>query len=63
MHNVVQLEIIFFSCVDETTLFTFLRENSTSLRFPGIFIKQKLGDRMIKQLQNSVIGYRLSLSR
>ena len=38
MRNVVQLEIIFFSCVNETTLLTFLRENSTSLRFPKIFI-------------------------
>ena len=34
-----------------------LRENGRSLRLPRIFIKKKkLGDRMIKQLLNSVIA-------
>ena len=44
-----------------------LRENGRSLRFPTIFLKKKnkLGDRMIKKLLNSVIAkYRdLSVSR
>ena len=57
---------MFCSCVNETTLLSFLRsllrENGRSLRFPN---KNKLGDRMIKQLLNSVIAkYRvLSVSR
>ena len=77
MRNVVQLylvlsiwlQILFCSCVNETTLFLFLpsllRENGRSLRFPKIFLKKKLGDGMIKQLLNSVIAkYRdLSVSR
>ena len=60
---------VFCSCVKETVLFSFLRslcENGRSLRFPRIFIKKnKLDDRMIKQLLNSVIAkYRdLSVSR
>ena len=58
--NCVWLQIIFCTCVKETVLFSFLRsllrENSRSLRSPRIFIKKnKLGDRMIKQLFNSVI--------
>ena len=68
--NCVWLQIIFCSCVKETVLFAFLRsllpENGRLLRFPRIFIKKnKLGDRMIKQLLNSVIAkYRdLSVSR
>ena len=68
--NSVWLQIIFCSCVKETVLFSFLRsllrENGRSHRFPRIFIKRnKLGDRMIKQLLNSVIAkYRdLSVSR
>ena len=53
--NSVWLQIIFCSCVKETVLFSFLRsllsENGRLLRFPRIFIKKnKLGDRMIKQL-------------
>ena len=57
--NCVLLQIIFCSCVKETLLFSFfrslLRENGRSLRFARIFIKKnKLGDRMIKQLLNSV---------
>ena len=66
----VWLQIIFCTCVKETVLFSFLRsllcENGRSLRFSRTFIKKnKLGDRMIKQLLNSVIAkYRdLSVSR
>ena len=58
MRNVVQLEIIFFSCVNETTLFTFLRGNSTSLRFPKIFIKKK--PRRSNDKTTIELGYRLS---
>ena len=58
MRNVVQLEIIFFLCVNETTLFTFLRENSTSLRFPKIFIKKK--PRRSNDKTTIELGYRLS---
>ena len=59
--NCVWLQIIFCTCVKETVLFSFLRsllrENGRSLRFPRIFIKKnKLGDRMIQQLWNSVIA-------
>ena len=40
--NFVSLQIIFCSCVNETTLFSFLRsllrENGRSLRFPKIFL-------------------------
>ena len=68
--NCVWLQIIFCTCVKETVLFSFLRsllrENGRSLRFPRIFIKKnKLGDRMIKQLLYPVIAkYRdLSVSR
>ena len=68
--NCVWLQIIFYTCVKETVVFSFLRsllrENGRSLRFPRIFIKKKpLGDRLIKQLLNSVIAkYRnLSVSR
>ena len=68
--NCVWLQIIFCTCVKETVLFSFLRsllrENGRSLRFPRIFIKKnKLGDRKIKQLLNSVIAkyHDLSVSR
>ena len=61
----VWLQLIFCSCVRETVLFSFLRsllrENGRSLRFLRIFIKKKLGDRMIKQLLNSVIAKYLDL--
>ena len=68
----LQIPVIFCSCVNETTLFSFLRlllcESDRALHFPmKIFIrkKSKLGDRMIKQLLNSSIArYRdLSVSR
>ena len=43
--NCVLLQIIFFSCIKETVLFSFLqsllRENDRLLRFPRIFIKKK----------------------
>ena len=61
----VWVQVIFCSCVNETTLFSFLRsllhENGRSLRWP----KNKLGDRIIRQLLTSVITkYRdLSVSR
>ena len=52
--NFVWLQIIFCSCVNETTLFSLLRsllsENGRLLRFPKI-----LCDRMKKQLLNSVV--------
>ena len=55
----VWLQIIFCSCVNETTLFSLLRsllcKHGRSLRFPKR-LKNKLGDRMIKQLLNSVIS-------
>ena len=65
--NSVWLQIIFCSCVKKTVLFSFLRsllrENGRSLRFPRIFIKKnKRGDRMIKQLLNSVIAKYRDLS-
>ena len=63
----VWLQIIFCTCVKETVLFSFLRsllrENGRSPRFPRIFIKKnKVGDRMIKQLLNSVIAKSRDLS-
>ena len=68
--NFVWLQIIFRLCVNETTLSSLLRsllsENGRLFRFPKIFLKKnKHGDRMIKQLSNSVIAkYRdLSVSR
>ena len=68
--NFVSLRIIFCYCVNETTLFFFLRwllrENGRSISFPKIFNKKnKLGDLMIKQWLNSVVAkYRdLSVSR
>ena len=66
-HPTVWLQIIFCSCVMETVLFSFLRsllrENGRSLRFPKIFIKKnKLGDRMIKQLLYPVIAKYRDLS-
>ena len=57
--NFVSLPIIiFYICVNETTLFSFLQSllvvAGRSLRLPKIFLK--LGDQMIKQLLNSVIA-------
>ena len=52
--NCAWLQIIFCSCVNETTIFSFLRsllrENGRSLRFWRYSFTNKLGDRMIKQL-------------
>ena len=58
--NCVCLQIIFWTCVKKTVLFSFLPlllcENGRSFRFPRIFIKKnKRGDWMIKQSLNSVI--------
>ena len=68
--NCIWLQIIFCTCIKEIVLFSFLRsllrENGRSLCFLRIFIKKnKLGDRMIKQLLNSVIAkyHDLSVSR
>ena len=69
--NCVWLQIIFCTCVKETVLFSFLRsllcENGRSLCFPRIFIKKnKLGDRMIKQLLLTLViakYHDLSVSR
>ena len=58
MRNAVQLQIIFCSCVNETTLVSFLRENSTSLRFPKIFIKKQT--RRSNDKTTIELGYRLS---
>ena len=59
-------QILFCSCINETTLFSFLRlhlrENGRSLCFPKIFLKNKLGDQMINQLLNSVIAKYCDLS-
>ena len=58
--NCVWLQIIFFSCVNETLLFSFLRlflrEKGRSLRFVKMVVKNRLGEGMIKQLLNSVIA-------
>ena len=55
----VWLQIIFCSCVNETTLLFFLRsllrENGRSLRFPNIFIKKQTwwsNDKTIFRLSN-----------
>ena len=64
--NRVWLQIIFCLCVHEATLFSFfrslLRENGRSLRLKKMFIKNKLGDRMMKQLLKSVIAKYFDLS-
>ena len=68
--NYFWLQILFCLCVNETTLFSFLRSLSCvkmADRFASrrYSLKNKLGDRMIKQSLNSVIAkYRdLSVSR
>ena len=65
--NCVWLQIIFCTCVKETVLFSFLwsllRENGRSLRFPRIFIKKKQTRwSNEKQLLNSVIAKYCDLS-
>ena len=66
--NSVWLQIIFCSCVKETVLFSFLwsllRENGRSLRFPRILIKKtnSVIEFMIKQLLTSVIAKYCDLS-
>ena len=53
--NCVKLQIIFCLCVNETSLFFFLRSLGVKMRlphFPKMFIeKKKLRDRMIKQFR------------
>ena len=66
--NSVWMQIIFCSCVKETVLFSFLRSLLRSISLPkDIHWKNKLSDRMIKQLLNSrsvIAKYRdLSVSR
>ena len=69
LSNCVWLQIIFCSCINETTLFSFfaitLAWKCRLLRFPKIFVKNKLGNQMIKQFLNSVIlkYYDLSASK
>ena len=64
--NWVWLQIIFCLCVHEATLLSFfrslLRENGRSLRLTKILIRNKRGDRMMKQLLNSVIAKYFDLS-
>ena len=52
--NCVWLQIIFCSCVNETTRDTFSRQKRHISSLPEDILKNKLGDRMIKQLVNSV---------
>ena len=65
----VWLQIIFCSYINETMLFSFfaitLAWKCRLLRFPKIFVKNKLGNQMIKQFLNSVIVkyYDLSASK
>ena len=62
LSNCVWLQIIFCSCVNETTFFSFLRsllpENGRSHRFLKIFLKKnKPGDRVIKQLSRGDVSF------
>ena len=52
--NCVWLQIIFCLCLNETTRDTFSREKRHISSLPEDILKNKLGDRMIKQLVNSV---------
>ena len=52
--NCVWLQIIFCSCVNETTRDTFSRQKRHISSLLEDILKNKLGDRMIKQLVNSV---------
>ena len=78
MDNVVQLcfgssvwlQIMFCSCVNETTLLSFLRsllrENGRSLRFPNIFIKKQTwwsNDKTIIELGHRKISCFISVSQ
>ena len=69
MRNVIQLfwlQILFCLCINETTLFSFLRslllemaDHFASRRYS---LKNKLGDRMIRHLLNLVIAKYRDLS-
>ena len=69
--NCFWLQILFCSCVNETTLFSFLQsllcENGRSLRFPKIFLKKQtrwLNDKTIISLNSVIAKYcDLSVSR
>ena len=65
LSNCVWLQIIFCSCVNETTRDRSLVKKADLFASRRYSLKNKLGDRMIKQLLNSVIAkYRdLSVSR
>ena len=52
--NCVWLQKIFCSCINKTMHDRSCLKKGRLLHFPKIFIKNKLGDRMIKQLLNSV---------
>ena len=64
--NCFWLQILFCSCVNETTLFSFLRsllrENGRSLRFPKIFLKKQTRSSNDTKILNSVIAKYRDLS-
>ena len=63
--NSVWLQIMFCSCVNETTRDTFLRENGRSLRFPKIFFKKQTwwsNDKTIIELGYHKISWFASVS-
>ena len=64
--NFVWLQILFCSCINETTLFSFCDRSCVKMadRFTcrRYSLRNKLGDRMIKQLLNSVIAKYRDLS-
>ena len=66
----IWLQILFYSCVNETTLFSFLpsllRENGRSLRFPKIFLKKQTrwsNDKTIIELGCRKISWFVSVSQ
>ena len=68
--NCFWLQILFCSCVNETTLFSFLRsllrENGRSLRFPKIFLKKQTrwsNDKTIIELSYRKISWFVSVSQ
>ena len=70
LFNCFWLLILFCSCVNETTLFSFLwpllRENGRSLRFPKIFLKKQTrwsNDKTIIELSYCTISWFVSVSQ
>ena len=68
--NCFWLQILFCSCVNETTLFPFLRsllrENGGSLRFPKVFLKKQTrwsNDKTIVELGYRKISWFVSVSQ